>query len=40
MVEKYMQLINENATIDWTLDRDKWRSLLVAAQVLNGPLIC
>jgi hypothetical protein len=35
-----MRLIDEHATLDWTLDREKWKGLLVAAQVLNGPLSC
>jgi hypothetical protein len=38
--EKDMRLIDEDATLDWTLNREKWRCLLVAAQVLNGPLSC
>uniref|UniRef100_A0A2S2PQV7 Uncharacterized transposon-derived protein F52C9.6 n=1 Tax=Schizaphis graminum TaxID=13262 RepID=A0A2S2PQV7_SCHGA len=38
--EKDMRLIDEDATLDWTLNREKWRGLLVAAQVLNGPLSC
>ncbi|KAF0721180.1 putative transposon-derived protein F52C9.6 [Aphis craccivora] len=38
--EKDMRLIDKNATLDWTLNREKWRGLLVAAQVLNGPLSC
>jgi len=39
-VEKDMRLIEEIATLDWTLDREKWRGLLAAAQVLNEPLSC
>jgi len=39
-VEKDMRLIYERATLDWTLGREKWKDLLVAAQVLNGPLSC
>ncbi|KAL4103343.1 hypothetical protein QTP88_018720 [Uroleucon formosanum] len=38
--EKDKRLIDEDATLDWTLNREKWRGLLVAAQVLNGPLSC
>jgi len=26
-VEKDVRLIEENATLDWTLDREKWRGL-------------
>lgn len=33
-----MRLIDWNATLDWTLDIEKQRDLLVAAQILNGPL--
>jgi hypothetical protein len=33
-----MRLIDEHATLDWTLDKEKWKCLLVAAQVLNGLL--
>jgi len=39
-VKKDMRLIDENATLDWTLDGKKWRCLLVVAQVFNGPLSC
>lgn len=39
-MEKDMRLIDRNATLDWTLERKKWRGLLVAAQVLKGLLSC
>lgn len=39
-VKKDMRLIDENATLDCTLNRKKWKGLLVAAQVLNGSLSC
>jgi len=39
-VKKDMRLIDEHATLDWTFDREKWKGLLVLAQVLNGPLSC
>lgn len=44
--EKCTRLVNGNATMEWirekqwTLDREKWRGLLEAAQVHNGPLSC
>jgi len=39
-VEKDMRLIDEYATLDWALNREKWKGLIVAVQVLNGPLSC
>ncbi|KAE9531258.1 hypothetical protein AGLY_010464 [Aphis glycines] len=30
-LEKEMRLIDEHVTLDWTLDREKWKGLLVAA---------
>jgi hypothetical protein len=39
-VEYDMRLIDEHETLDWTLDREKWKGQLMAAQVLNGPLSC
>jgi hypothetical protein len=38
--EKDMRLIDENAMLDGILDRKKCRGLLVASQILNGPLSC
>jgi len=35
-----MRPVDGNATMDWALDREKWRGLLVAARVLDGPLRC
>lgn len=40
IVENDMRLIDGSVTLDWTLNREKWGGLLMAALVLNGPLIC
>jgi hypothetical protein len=37
-VEKYIKMLGRNETVDLALDRERWRELLVAAQVLQGPL--
>jgi hypothetical protein len=31
-------MLGKNMTADLALDRERWRELLVAAQVLQGPL--
>lgn len=36
-MEKYIGLMNGCATVDWILDRERWRGSLVATQVPNGP---
>jgi len=37
-VEKDIKMLGRNITVDMALDRERWRELLVAAQVLQGPL--
>jgi hypothetical protein len=37
-VEKDVQLVDVNASVELALNRERWRDLLVAAQALQGPL--
>jgi len=35
---KNIKMLGRNVTVDLVLDRGSWRELLMAAQVLQGPL--
>lgn len=37
-VEKDIQILGRNVSADQAFNREKWRELLVASQVLRGPL--
>jgi len=37
-VKRDIQLVDANASVELALNRERWRDLLVAAQVLQGPL--
>jgi len=37
-VEKDIKMLGRNVSVDLALNREIWRELLVAAQVLQGPL--
>jgi hypothetical protein len=37
-VEKDIKMQGRNMTVNLALDRERWRELLVEAQVLQGPL--
>ncbi|VVC44335.1 Hypothetical protein CINCED_3A016981 [Cinara cedri] len=37
-VKRAIRLLDVNASVELALNREKWRDLLVAAQVLQGPL--
>jgi len=38
VVEKDIKMLGRNVSVDLALNRERWRELLVAAQVLQGPL--
>lgn len=37
-IEKDIKMLGRNVSVDLALNRERWKELLVAAQVLQGPL--